>query len=111
AAFVRTDQPEDASDRGGLARAVRSEEPEHPTVGDLEVESVHGHRPPAADPSVLLAETVELDHPHGGEPYPGRGSRADGCRNGTADRQPVRRIPTRDGGVRSVTWPLGGRDL
>ena len=56
-----TDEPEQAADRRGLAGAVRTEEPEHAALRNLEVETVDGHGPPSAQAAVLLAEAFHLD--------------------------------------------------
>src|SRR5918994_2956060 len=55
-------QPEQGPDRGGLSRAVRTEEPEHTSGRHAQVQSIdrHGRRSP--ETAVLLAETLDLDH-------------------------------------------------
>ena len=59
-----THEPEQAPDRRGLARAVRSEEAEHAAFGHLEVEAGDGDRRAATEAAVLLAEPLHLDHVH-----------------------------------------------
>ena len=76
----RPDQTEHAADRGRLARAVRTEEPEHTTLGDLEVEPGDGDGPAAL---VLLAEPGQLDDRHRAGRYSGLPS-GDGSRRASA---------------------------
>ena len=54
-AATRTQQ---TPDRGRLARSVGTEEPEHTSLGDLEVEPVERNGPTA----VFLPEALDLDH-------------------------------------------------
>src|SRR4029453_9120265 len=100
---VGTDQPDEAADRRRLAGPVRSQEAEHPALGDLEIESGDGDGSAAAQPSVLLTKPLDLDHAHAGEPYPGGRHRAegrrDGWKSGTTGSQPRRNTSTSDGGV------------
>ena len=58
----RPGQPEHAADRRRLPRPVRPEEPEHPALGYRQVElgDRDGRRP--AGRSVLLAQSLDLDH-------------------------------------------------
>ena len=55
-------QPQQAPDRGGLARAVGTEEPEDPALGNLQIQPVHGGRSSASQTPILLAEALDLDH-------------------------------------------------
>ena len=90
------DQSEDAPDRRRLAGSVGTEEPEHAALGDLEVQPVERDRRRLAQPPVLLAEPLDLDH---------------GCHRVDRTRVPepgtepplavatVRRTPTQGGGA------------
>ena len=80
---ARPHQAEQAADGRGLARAVRAEEPEHPALGNAQVEPVHRDRapPPAA---VLLAQPLDLDDGHRG------GSLRSAARTGTGRPRPAR---------------------
>src|ERR671911_108126 len=57
----RPNQAQEAPDRRSLAGAVRPEEAEHATARDGQIQAVDRHGPAAADPSILLAEPLDLD--------------------------------------------------
>ena len=67
----RRDGPDEQQHGGGLAGAVRPEEAEDLTAGDLEVEPVE-----SAPPVVCLCETGGLDNEVGGGPHPAESIRA-----------------------------------
>src|SRR5262249_39065493 len=100
---VRSDQPDEASDRRRLPGAVRPEEAEDPAFRDLQIQSRDGDRPAAAQTAVFLAEPLHLDYAHAREPYPdGRTQtegRHDGWNSGTTGSQPRRNTSTSEGGV------------
>ena len=83
AAAARAHEPQQAADRRGLAGAVRAQEPEDAAFGNVEVEAVDGGRAAPAQPPILLAEPLDLDHAHPGSHdtrCPGRADQGGGER-------------------------------
>jgi hypothetical protein len=64
-------QAEHAPDGGGLPGPVGTEEPEDTALRHVELQPVHRDGTAAAQPSVLLAEPLDLDDPHPGATIPG----------------------------------------
>jgi hypothetical protein len=59
-----TDEAEETPDRRRLARAVRPEEAEDASLGDVEVEAVQGERALPADAPILFSKPFDLDDRH-----------------------------------------------
>ena len=77
---ARGHESQQTPDRGGLAGAVRPEEPEHATLGHGQVEAGHGDRAPAAQAPILLVQPLDLDDGHGAPTLPRRDVRRYGLR-------------------------------
>src|SRR5207248_4808948 len=67
----RGDEPQETSDQGGFARAVRPEEPEHTSLGNREIQLVHRHRRRPSERLVDLAEAFDLDDVRHSRTIPG----------------------------------------